>query len=159
MRLMNHVLRSLIGKCVVVYFDDNLIYSTCLNDHLLYVKNKNEHFVPMRLPSLALLMAFIKSMRKSILATSINKIVKESEESQERTFQALKEKLTQTLILSLSKFSKSFELECDNSSVGIWTVILQEGYPIAYISEKLKGLTYSIANLAILSIAQGVCAP
>ncbi|RDX94203.1 Retrovirus-related Pol polyprotein from transposon 17.6, partial [Mucuna pruriens] len=39
MRLMNHVLRSLIGKCVVNYSNDILIYSTCLNDHLLHVRS------------------------------------------------------------------------------------------------------------------------
>ncbi|RDX93227.1 hypothetical protein CR513_24540, partial [Mucuna pruriens] len=39
MRSMNHILRSLIGKCVVVYFDNMLIYSTCLNDHLLHVRS------------------------------------------------------------------------------------------------------------------------
>ncbi|RDX89288.1 Retrovirus-related Pol polyprotein from transposon gypsy, partial [Mucuna pruriens] len=39
MRLMNHVLRSLIGICVVIYFDDILVYPRCVDDHIIHVKN------------------------------------------------------------------------------------------------------------------------
>ena len=38
MRLMNHVLRDCIGKYVVVYFDDILVYSQSLEDHLRHLR-------------------------------------------------------------------------------------------------------------------------
>ena len=39
MRLMNHVLRAFIGRFVIVYFDDILIYSQCLDDQIEHLKS------------------------------------------------------------------------------------------------------------------------
>jgi hypothetical protein len=65
--------------------------------------------------------------------------------AQEHSFNTLIDKLTHAPLLQLSDFGKTFELECDTSGIGIGGVLLQEGKPIAYFSEKLSrpSLNYS----------------
>ncbi|RDX93110.1 Retrovirus-related Pol polyprotein from transposon 17.6, partial [Mucuna pruriens] len=60
-------------------------------------------------------------------------------------------------ILALPNFAKSFELECDASNVGIKVVLLQ-GYPIAYFSEKLKHahLNYSTYDKELYALVEAL---
>ena len=92
---------------------------------------------------------FVKDF--STIAAPMNELTKKETpfkwgEAQDKFFQALKDRLTSAPLLSLPDFGKTFEIECDASGVGIGGVLMQEGKPIAYFSEKLNGptLNYSV---------------
>jgi hypothetical protein len=86
---------------------------------------------------------------------------------QEHSFNMLKDKLTHAPLLQLPDFSKTFELECDASGIGLGGVLLQEGKHVAYFSEKLSGpvLNYSTydkelyALMRTLETWQHYCGP
>jgi hypothetical protein len=86
---------------------------------------------------------FVKKF--STLVTPLTEVIKKNMgfkwgEEQERAFQLVKQKLTNASLLSLPNFTKMFEIECDASGIGIGVVLMQEGRPIAYFSEKLSGV-------------------
>lgn len=213
MRLMNHVLREFLGKFIVVYFDDILIYSKNLDDHCVHlrvvlqvlryenlyanlekcvfctdhviflgfiVSSKGVHVDEEKVKAIrewpppknvsevrsfhglaSFYRRFVKDF--STLAAPLNEIVKKDVgfkwgEKQDQAFAALKEKLTHAPILALPNFSKSFEIECDASNVGIGAALLQEGHPLAYFSEKLKGsaLNYSTYDKELYSLVRAL---
>ncbi|KAK1699471.1 hypothetical protein QYE76_016168 [Lolium multiflorum] len=209
MRLMNHVLREFIGKFVVVYFDDILIYSRNESDHTIHIRHVlqvlrdnqlygnlekctfckdkviflgyvvSKHGVevdvskieaiqnwptPMNVSQVRSFHGLAGFYRRfvpnfSTIAAPLNDLTKkgvvfEWGAAQDHAFDELKRLLTSAPLLALPDFNKQFEIECDASGIGIGGVLMQEGRPIAYFSEKLSGakLNYPIYDKELYAL-------
>ncbi|KAI9154535.1 hypothetical protein LWI28_027647 [Acer negundo] len=160
---MNHVLRAFIGKFVVGYFDDILIYSKNLDEHVehlklvlgvlraekLFTNLKKCTFCTDKLVFLGFVVSAkgigvdeekVKAIKEWPKPTNVGQNVgfKWGNE-QEKAFKLIKEKLTNAPLLALPDFAKAFEIECDASGIGIGAILMQEGRPIAFFSEKISG--------------------
>ncbi|KAK1595679.1 hypothetical protein QYE76_007996, partial [Lolium multiflorum] len=193
MRLMNHILRPLIGKSVVVYFDDILIYSKTLEDHVqhvrevLYILRHEKLYANLpkctfaqnklvdaihnwptpttvgQVRSFHGLAGFYRRFVKdfSTIACPLNELTKKNVpfvwgKAQQNAFDELKKRLTEAPLLVLPNFAKTFEIECDASGLGIGGVLMQDGKPVAYYSEKLDGarLNYPIYDKELYALVR-----
>jgi hypothetical protein len=211
MHLMNEVLHSFIGKFVVVYFDDIMIYSKSLDEHIehlrdvfdalrearLFANLKKCIFCTDRVSFLGYVVtpqgievdeAKIEAIKSSpipatltqlrsflglagfyrcfvtdfsTITVPLNDLMKKGVPFywgavQEHSFNTLINKLTHAPLLQLPDFGKTFEFECDASGIGIGGVLLQEGKPIAYFSEKLRGpsLNYSTYDKELYTLVR-----
>ena len=211
MRFMNHVLRAFIGKFVVVYFDDILIYSKSVEEHMNHIRQvldelrKEKLFANLEKCSFCtdhvVLFGFVVSGKGiqvdetkvkaikdwptpvnvsqvrsfhglagfyrrfardfSTIAAPLNELTKKGVDfkwgnSQENAFQELKNRLTEAPLLVLPDFTKTFEVECDASGIGIGGVLMQQGKPVAYFSEKLGGaqLNYSVYDKELYALVR-----
>jgi hypothetical protein len=200
MRLMNGVLHPFIGKFMVVYFNDILIYSKSLDEHIEYLRavfcalreaclfanlekctfctNQvaflgyvvtrqgievdeakieaiKSRLIPATLTQLQSFLGLAGFYRYFVrdfitIAAPLNDLMKKGVSfhwgaAQDQAFHTLLDKLTRALLLQLLDFGKTFEVKCDASGIGIGGILVQEGKPMAYFSEKLSGtsLNYS----------------
>ena len=191
----------MIGKFVVVYFDDILVYRKYVEDHAIHVKQvlsilRKEklfanlpkcNFAKNKLTFLGFVVSskgievddskveairnwptptnigqvrsfhglagfycrFVKDF--STISCPLNELTKKNVpfvwgKAQQHAFDELKTRLTQDPLLVLPDFTQTFEIECDASGIGIGGVLMQNGRPVAYHSEKLDGarLNYPI---------------
>nr|GEW12206.1 hypothetical protein [Tanacetum cinerariifolium] len=143
-RLLNLVFKSFIGRFVVVYFDDILVFSKgkteqleqlsaifeVLSQQQLYVNLKKCEFMTNSLVFLGTLVSPITECLKrgNFIWTKVA----------QASFERIKARMTEALFLAFPNFEKVFELYCDASGVGISVVLSQDNRPIAFFSEKLS---------------------
>ncbi|KAK1677859.1 hypothetical protein QYE76_038707 [Lolium multiflorum] len=72
----------------------------------------------------------------------------------EESFQQLKSRLTSASILIMSDITKSFDVYCDTSKIGLGCVLMQEGKVISYLSRQLKQheQNYPTHNLELAAV-------
>ncbi|KAL4366463.1 hypothetical protein GQ457_05G035950 [Hibiscus cannabinus] len=87
------------------------------------------------------------------LATPIKDLLRKWEQFEwtqeaQMAFSSLKEQLSNTTVLGLSDFNRTFVVETDASGIGIGAVLLQENKPLAYFSLKAERKDTSSINIS-----------
>jgi hypothetical protein len=198
MRLMNEVLKDFIGKFMIVYLDDILVFIKNKEEHLRHLtlvmrrlqgekllinlKKKKSSFMKTKLIYLGFVISSnelkmdlekVKAIKEwsslknifevrsfhglasfywkfirnfsGISAQMMGTVKKRHKsfkwtEEAERSFNILKEKITEKPIMVSPDFRKTFQVRCDASGLAIGAVLSQDNIPIAYFSSTYENL-------------------
>jgi len=162
--LINDIFKPYLRKCVLVFFNDILIYNKNLQNHLkhlkvvlellqqhqLYAKLSKCHFGCQEVEYLGHVISEDGVKGYGGIATPLTNLLKKNSfawnEKAERAFNQLKEAMTTPPVLGLPDFTKAFIVECDASGEGIVVVLMQTGQPLAYLRQGLKGKSLHLST-------------
>lgn len=199
--LMNQVFSALLRKCVLVFVDDILVYSSTLEKHIsdlrdvlmllqqnqLLVKFSKCSFAKQELEYLGHIIGrngvatdpsklsavvqwpkpkTLKDLRGflgltgyyrrfirhyGILAQPLTHLLKKGilfqwGPEQNQAFELLKEAMSQAPVLALPDFAQSFVLETDACNTGIGAVLMQNGHPVAFLSQALCSRSQTLST-------------
>jgi hypothetical protein len=76
----------------------------------------------------------------------------------EHSFQELKKRLVTAPILTMPDITKSFDVYCDASKLGLGSVLMQDGKVIAYLSRQLRPyeLNYPTHDLELAAVVHAL---
>ncbi|GKD20293.1 putative mitochondrial protein [Tanacetum coccineum] len=164
--LMNDVFKPFLRKIILVFFDDILIYSKSLQEHVEHLKNvlevMRQHQLYAKLSEcvfgskqveylghvisalgVATDPSKIKAMEAGLfqlipLTLLLMKNGFKWNTATQSAFEQLKQAMISAPVLALPNFEKEFIVETDASRVGIIAVLIQGGHLIAYLSKTLS---------------------
>ncbi|KAG8489261.1 hypothetical protein CXB51_017317 [Gossypium anomalum] len=156
MRLMNHVLRPFIVSADGLEVDQEKIKA---------IQDWPRPTSVTQVRSFHGLASFYRRFVSnfSTIAAPLTSVIKKNSsfiwnDEQEKSFIKIKDCLTNAPLLALPDFSKTFEIECDASGIGIGAVLTQDGRPMAYFSEKLNGavLNYPVYDKEMYALIRAL---
>ncbi|GJX25621.1 retrotransposon-related protein [Tanacetum coccineum] len=143
--LMNTIFKPFLRNFTLVFFDDILVYSSTLKEHLQHLQLKWP--TPDNVKQLRGFLGLTGYYRRFIkdyasISKPLTLLLKKNSfvwnPNAQTAFETLKEAMSQASVLALPNFNKPFTIETDASGMGIGAVLQQEGHPIAYLSKSLS---------------------
>ncbi|KAE8702143.1 hypothetical protein F3Y22_tig00110500pilonHSYRG00129 [Hibiscus syriacus] len=132
---MNDLSREVLRHFVLVFFDDILIYSATLKEHVEHLRQGES------VPSEHSVFLGAKPFRGNRYCQPVAYLLKSQQfrwnERADGAFKELKDAMTQVHVLALPDFTATFELITDASGTAIGAVLLQSDHPISHFSKKL----------------------
>ncbi|XP_035845155.1 uncharacterized protein LOC118491458 [Helianthus annuus] len=165
MDLMNRVCRPMLGKSVIVFIDDILVYSRSKAEHAKHLREVLEILRKEKLyakfPKCAFWLREVQFLGHVInaegvlvdpskidadfskIALPLTRLTRRKEKfvwgkEQEEAFRILKEKLSSPPVLTLPDGTEDLVVYSDASQQGLGCVLMQRGKVIAYASRQLK---------------------
>ncbi|KAD5318093.1 hypothetical protein E3N88_18039 [Mikania micrantha] len=181
--LMNSTFKGLLRKNTLVFFDDILVYSKNLQQHLLDLEEVlvllRKHTLFAKQSKCSFAGANVEYLGHIISGKGVQTDPKKIAAIQQwpvplnlkqlrgflglagyyrRFIKAFGQSLTSAPVLALPDFSKEFIVETDASAKGLGAVLMQEGHPIAFISKALstKQQSLSVYEKELLAILMAV---